>query len=115
MEQLIIATVFFALGVFCMRLSNNHAEKVRRSERSVNRAREAMDRGELRIMSEKRAAVEAENNRLKQEAAHNAGWHEGYQTAQREFCEKEQSDGIVGLINSSLQEGRSVAVGFGKR
>lgn len=102
MDYLLVALGAALLGALSMHLSYRRAAFARKEERAAG----------MKIQLERDAAY-ASVQQLLQDAAHDAGWREGYQAAQDELTAKDTADGIMGMIDTSLRNGRPVAVGFG--
>lgn len=113
MDYLLVALGAAILGAFFMHLSYRRAAVARREERNAMKSREDMAYAERMRLKAERDAADLENQRLLQEAAHNAGWHEGYRAAQNDKTAVGKADGLMGMIAENLHNGRSVAVGFG--
>lgn len=113
MDYLLVALGAAILGAACMHLSYRRAAFVRRDERAACKAREDTARADRMMAQAERDKAETEIQRLLQEAAHNAGWHEGYRAAQIDMEAKGKNDGIMGMIDRNLRNGRPVAIGLG--
>lgn len=113
MNYLLVALGAAMLGAVCMHLSYKRAAFARRNERAASKAREEKERSDRLMAQAERDKAETEIQRLLQEAAHNAGWHEGYRAAQRDMEDKNETDEIMAKIDDCLINNRPFAIKFG--